>query len=294
MLESNMSFTVNADAVVYSMLDGEIKARIFSRKNPAKRRLYEEKGIMNSSSSITRFMAKHSNFFGNPKLIHSDGSNFFGSKVSLSYLSGTSDYNERLKSRMQVEYDLAEEELKGVDSFLRDLILLKASPDICTIVEDTKDYKDSIENVWRANEERIMNHIYETLGYVPQNPGTVNTYIMYPNFDIHRSCQQTSNSTSFWLGYKYRNVEKEGLDSAQEISKAIRRDQKYFEGVPVDSKRRKMYSKYGFEKLDSQKIAKLFREKKAITPYEFLEFDFRNKSLVYKTKYLVRDEDFSK
>lgn len=372
MLESNMSFSVNGNAVVCNMLDGEIKARMSSRKDPAKRKMYRDRGIIDSSSSITKFMVKHSNFIGNPKLIHSDGSNFFGSIIPLSHLSDTPEYKERLKSRMRVEYELTDEELKGVERFLHDLTKLDTLPDIQEIVSDTKGYKASIELVWKENEQSIMTHIYNTLGYIPQNMGKVNTYIMYPSFDTHRSCQQTPNSTSlffgkrqendpnkiisylahqaihqpalpykptmtkkqkerfhafikfladkdvynyltgksyldivtqdenaeamsevypFWLGYKYRNMDKEGRDPVVAIRKAIQRDKSYFDSLPENSKKKKLYAGYEFEKLDPEKIANLFRERSYITPYQFAELDFDNKALVYKNRYVSRSDD---
>lgn len=372
MLESNMSFSVNGNAVVFNMLDGEIKARVSSRRDPARRKMYREKGIIDSSSSITKFMVKHSNFIGNPKLIHPDGSNFFGSIIPLSHLSNTPEYEERLKSRMKVEYDFPDEELKGVERFLHDLIKLDTLPDIQAIISDTKGYKASIERVWKENEQRIMAHMYDTLGYVPQNMGKVDTYIMYPSFDTHRSCQQTQTSTSlffgkrqendpnkiisylahqaihqpalpykptmtkkqkerfhafikfladkdvynhltgksyldiitqdenaevmaevypFWLGYKFRNIDKEGRDPVVAVRKAIQRDKAYFDSLPENSKKKKLYASYAFEKLDPEKIVNLFMERKNITPYQFAELDFDNKGLVYKNRFLSRNDD---
>lgn len=44
-----------------------------------------------------------------------------------------------------------------------------------------------------------MKHIKTVLGYEPEVVGNVNTYIMYPNFDTHRSCQLTDkNIHVFW------------------------------------------------------------------------------------------------
>ena len=47
-----------------------------------------------------------------------------------------------------------------------------------------------------------------------------------------------------------------------------------------NSRKKKLYSTYNFEKLDPTKISKLFREKRGITPYEFAKLDFENRSLV--------------
>ena len=90
----------------------------------------------------------------------------------------------------------------------------------------------------------------------------------------------------FWLGYRYRNSDKEGLDPAEEIEKAINRDKEYFEKLPINSKKRKLYENYEFEKLDPEKIAKFFKAKRAITPYEFAKLDFEDKQNIYQDRYL--------
>ena len=90
----------------------------------------------------------------------------------------------------------------------------------------------------------------------------------------------------FWLGYRYRNADKEGIDSVKQIEEAIHRDKTYFDSLPENSKVRKFYSNYNFDKLDPRRISLLFREKRGITPYQFAKLDFSKKELVYKEKEL--------
>jgi len=366
MSKSNMNFAVNGNAVVCNIIDGEIRARIATRNNPEKKSQYKKLGIIDSSSAITRFMHRYPNVFGSRKLIHSDGSNFFGGIVPLASLEGTPNYNEKLKSRMEYEYDLTPEELLGMDDFINGLHNLSSEPEIREIVNETVEYKNSIERVWKSNESSIMQYINGVLGYEPEKVGRVNTYIMYPNFDTHRSCQLSGNKTClffgksgqtdsnkilaylthqavhqpmlpykssmtgaekekfhafikfltdkdvynqlsgrsyldivtqgenaevmakvypFWLGYRYRNSDKEGLSPEEEISKAIQRDKAYFDALPVNSKKRKLYAGYEFSKLDPSKIAKFFKAKRGITPYEFAKLDFSNRRDIYQDRY---------
>ena len=84
----------------------------------------------------------------------------------------------------------------------------------------------------------------------------------------------------FWLGYRYRNADRQGLNAEEEVAKAIQRDKTYFESLPETSRKRKLYSTYEFDKLDPKKISVLFRERRGITPYEFAKLDFDNRSLV--------------
>ncbi len=368
MTKPNMSFAVNDDAVVCNLISGEYRARLSSRNNPEKRELYRNRRVMDSSPAITRFIQNHQRVFSNRKLIHSDGTNFFGEIVPLSSLAGTESHKEMLKSRLKYEYDLTDEELPEMDSFIDDLYRLNQEPEIKNIVNETKSYKNSIERIWRLNETAVMGHIKSVLGtYEPESLGKVSTYIMYPNFDTHRSYQLTGNKTflffaksgesnpnkiiaslahqaihqpmlpykpsmtkkekeefhafikfltdkdiynqfsgnsyldivtqgenpevmgrvyPFWLGYRYRNSDKEGLDPAEEIEKAINRDKEYFEKLPINSKKRKLYENYEFEKLDPEKIAKFFKAKRAITPYEFAKLDFEDKQNIYQDRYL--------
>lgn len=370
MNKSNMNFAVDGTAVAYNMLDGEIRARIATRNNPQKKALYREKGVIDSSPAITRFMVKYPNVFGNKKLIHADGSNFFGGILSLSPLAGTSSQRDMLKNRMKYEYNLSDNELQGMDGFFEDLNSLKDSPEIQEIVGKTVSYKNYIKNVWESHESEIMEHIKLVLGYEPEVVGSVNTYVMYPNFDTHRSCQLTDKKIymyfgktakkdetyeakvasalahqavhqpmlpykqfmtkteketfhafikyltdkdiynmmsgrsyldintqnenhelmakmyPFWLGYRYRNVDREGLNPVTEVKKAIARDKDYFDSLPQNSKKKQLMSTYNFEKLDAEKIVNLFKGKRAMTPYEFAKLDLADRALVYKGRYV--------
>ena len=93
----------------------------------------------------------------------------------------------------------------------------------------------------------------------------------------------------FWLGYLYRNASRDGLNPQEEIRKAIERDKEYFSKLPAGSKRKKLFSTYNFDKIDPAKVANFFKERRAITPYEFADIDFTDTTLVYKDKYLVED-----
>ena len=93
----------------------------------------------------------------------------------------------------------------------------------------------------------------------------------------------------FWLGYRYRNADKEGLNSVIEVKKAITRDKEYFDSLLENSKKKKAFSVYNFEKLDAEKIAKLFKDRRAITPYEFAKLSIEDKSLVYKGRYVSEE-----
>lgn len=183
MSKSNMNFAVNENAVVCNIIDGEIRARIATRNNPQKKKQYVERGIIESSDAITRFMHKHPKVFGNRKLIHSDGSNFFGGIVPIASLSETPSYKDMIKSRMEYEYELTDEELSGIDEFIDDLNELRQDPEVKNIVQATAQYKNSIERIWKSSEKAIMSYVTAILGYEPENVGKVSTYIMYPNFD---------------------------------------------------------------------------------------------------------------
>jgi len=95
----------------------------------------------------------------------------------------------------------------------------------------------------------------------------------------------------YFLGYRYRNASKDGLDSAEEIRKAIARDKAYFDTLAPRSKKRKLFETYEFDKLDPKKIAAYFRERRAIKPYDFAMINFDDKTPVYKSRYLARDEE---
>ena len=362
----NMNFTVNKNAVVCNMLNGEIQGRMKSRNNPTLKQAYRERGIIDSTPAITKFILNHPKVFGNEKLIHRDGSNFFEGILPVYSSPVSTSSRETLRSRMRYEYDLTDSEVSSMDRFFDDFQTLADAPEIQKIVSDTEDYKNSIEEAWQTSSPSIMRYIKDILGYEPENKGTVSTFIMYPTFDVHR-CSQDSNKTNvffarrkdndigkilsylthqvvhevmipykasmtkaekqdyhafikfltdkdvycqlsgksylenitqeedpvvmgkiypFWLGYRYRNADKEGLDPVEQISEAIQRDKAYFDELPENSKKRKFYSRYNFDKLDPVKIAMLFREKRGITPYQFAKTDFSRTDLVYQERFV--------
>jgi hypothetical protein len=361
-----MNFKVDPDALALNLIDGEIRGRMATRNNPAKRADYIKLGIINSSSSINEFMRNYPQVFGNPKFIHSDGSNFFEEIMPIVTTSKEPQYNQ-IKSRMKYGCDLSEDELSQMDGFITDLYGLKDEPEIQNMVSKTETYKRSIERAWKLNENIIMKHIYRVLDYVPEKSGKVDTYVVYPNFNTHRSYQSTDNKTSlffgkhgekdlrkilanlshqrvhqpmlpykktmtreekeefhafikfltdkdiyhelsggsyleittpkenpevmgkiypFWLGYRYRNAKKEGLDPVEEIKKAIERDKTYYDSMPDNSSQKALYAHYEFDKLSPEKIVAFFRERKGIDPYQFAKLDFDNKEAVYKPAYL--------
>ena len=361
-----MNFTVNKNAVVCNMLNGEIQGRMKSRNNPALKQAYRERGIIDSTPAITRFILSHPKVFGNEKLIHRDGTNFFEGILPIYSNPVSSSRRETLRSRMRYEYDLTDSEMHGMERFFDDFQTLADTPEIQKIVSDTEDYKDSIEEAWKASSPSIMKYVKDVIGFEPEHTGKVSTFIMYPTFDVHR-CAQEKNGTNvffarrkdndigkilaylthqvvhesmlpykssmtkaqkedyhafikfltdkdvysqlsgksyldnvtqsenpeimgkvypFWLGYRYRNADREGLDPVKQIRAAIQRDKAYFDELPENSKKRKLYSSYEFEKLDPAKIAILFREKRGITPYQFAKMDFNKKELVYQDKYI--------
>lgn len=358
----SMNFTVDKNAVVCNMLNGEIQGRMKSRKNPTLKQAYRESGIIDSTPAITSFIVSHPRIFGNEKLIHRDGSNFFEGILPLYSSQSGASCKESLKTRIAVQYDLTDAEMQGMDTFLDDFQTLADLPEIQKIVSDTEDYKKSIEEAWNASAPSIMKYVTDVLGYEPEITSKVNAYIMYPTFDIHR-CSQENNRTSlffarrkdnnihkilsylahqavhqpmlpykssmtkqekevyhafikfltdkdvysqlsgksyldivtqdenpeamgkvypFWLGYRYRK----DSNAVEEIKNAIQRDKEYYEQLPQNSKKRKLYSTYEFEKLDPEKIANLFKERRGITPYQFAKIDFSKKELVYTEKAL--------
>lgn len=366
---SNMRFEVNSDAIISGIINGEIQARMCCKaKNPndseeykKELRKYKDAGIVNSTPSVVNFMKTHPSVFRNPKLISYQNGNIFEEMITLAPLSGDSEYDKKLKNRMTIGHDLTTEEMEGMDEFLKDFHSLENEPDVKVIIGETKEYRKSIERLWRRNERDIMQHIKSILGYMPETVGNVHTYVMYPNYDTHRSCQLSGDNTSlflgkrgnnveekilahlahqavhqpmlpykismssqdkekfhafikfltdkeifskysgesglriitprenhtlmgkiypYWLGYRFRNARKQGLEPAQEIEKVIQADAAYYESLPEGSKQKNAYKSYEFNKLDSQKIASFFRYKKGITPYEFIKIDFNNRDAV--------------
>jgi len=85
----------------------------------------------------------------------------------------------------------------------------------------------------------------------------------------------------YWLGYLHRKDE----FPEQEIAEDIRRDKEVFDRLKPNSRKRKLYEDYHFEKLSPEKIAKFFRYRKGILPYEFVDIDF-NYTNVYHDEYI--------
>ena len=366
---SNMSFEVNSDAIISGIINGEIQARMCCKaKNPndsanyrKELQKFKDAGIVNSTPSVVAFMKTHPSVFKNPKLVSYQNGNIFEEMITLAPLGKTGEYDEKLKTRMTIGHDLTTEEMEGMDGFLQDFHSLENEPDVKAIIGETREYRKSIERLWKRNERDILAHVHSILGYVPEKQGTVNAYIMYPNYDTHRSCQASGSKTSFflgkrgegtenvilahlahqavhqpmlpyklsmsssekekfhgfikfltdkeiystlsgesglrittpkenhtlmgkiypyWLGYRFRNARKQGLEPAEEIEKRIAEDRAYFEALPAGSKQRKAYAAYEFDKLDAGKIADFFRYKKGMTPYEFVKLDFDNRDAV--------------
>ena len=372
MTKTNINFAVDKMAVLCNIMDAEIKARLDSKKNPDRKKRYKELGVIETTPAVSIFMHKHPNVFGNKKFIKSKGSNIFEEILPISSDYGKEIYKKEALRILEYTYELDENEKKDIDSFLEDFWQLSENQEIKNIISATNEYKDSIEEIWKANESVVMDSVIGVLGYKPETVGTVCTYIMYPNFNIHRTCQSKSNQTNlffgkikeqstnkivaylahqvfhqpmlpykttmtkkqkeefhgfikfltdkdvynkltgksylaiatqnenpevmakiypYWLGYRYRNADREGLEPVKEICKAIERDKKYFDKIPKNNKARKLYEGYEFDKYDPLKIASLFREKKAITPYEFAKIDFDNKTNIYRNEFLPKGDE---
>ena len=141
-----MNFTVNKNAVVCNMLNGEIQGRMKTRNNPALKQAYREKGIIDSSPAITSFIRNHRRVFGNEKLIKRDGSNFFEGILPVYSKPISEASRETLRSRMIYEYNLTDSEVARMEKFFDDFQTLADAPEIQKIVSDTEDYKNSIED----------------------------------------------------------------------------------------------------------------------------------------------------
>lgn len=205
--KSNMSFKVDGNVVAWNLLDGEVRARMATRNHPEKKKQLIESGVIGSSSEITDFILKHPEVFGSKKFIHSDGTNFFGEIVPMAPVY-TGEDSEGLKTRMIFGCDLSEKEAARMGGFIKDLQGLKEKPEIKQIVSQTEAYKDSIQRAWELNERQIMSHIYGILGYVPES-GQVDTYIVFPNFNTHRTYQNSNTRTSLFFGKpNERNINK--------------------------------------------------------------------------------------
>lgn len=90
----------------------------------------------------------------------------------------------------------------------------------------------------------------------------------------------------YWLGYRYRNADKQSLNPIEEIRKAITRDQQYYESLPAS--RQVLFQAYEFEKLSPEKIAGFFRDKRGYTPYQFAEIDFSDRNRLLKAQYVEK------
>lgn len=367
-MEARINFAVDKMSVLCNIMDGEIKARMDSKNNPERKRRYREMGIIDTAVSITRFMHNHPNIFGNKKFIKIK-TNIFEEILPISSDYGKYIYLKEAGRILEYTYDLTEKEKKDINLFLLDFWKLSEDKEIKKIIHATNVYKNSIEQIWKQNEEFVLTYIKNILGYEPKTIGTVCTYIMYPNFNIHRTCLAKVNQTNlffgkmkeknpnkivaylahqvvhqpmlpyktsmtkkqkeefhafikfltdkevyykltgksildivtqnenpevmakiypYWLGYRYRNADKEGKDSVKEIIKAIQRDKRYYDRLLETSKKKQLYKMYEFDKLDPLKIATFFKEKKGITPYQFAKINFDNKENVYKKEVLSK------
>ena len=96
----NLNFTVDKNAVVCNMLNGEIQGR-----------------MIDSTPAITEFILSHPRVFGNEKLIHRDGSNFLEGILPVYSNPVSSSRREALRSRMRYEYDLTDSEMHSMERF---------------------------------------------------------------------------------------------------------------------------------------------------------------------------------
>lgn len=88
----------------------------------------------------------------------------------------------------------------------------------------------------------------------------------------------------YWLGYRYRNADRQAKNPVEEIRRAIARDQQYYESLPENKKA--LFQAYEFEKLSPEKISEFFKDKRGYTPYQFAEIDFDDRTKVYKGKFI--------
>lgn len=348
MTNSNMHFAVDKNAVTSGIISMQLKSEIAGKYFPA----------------VTKFMSKYPSVC---EKTHKDGTNIFDELVPLSTLPDMAAHKDMIRSRMIYEYDIDEEVLPEMDKFVADFYALQQAPEIKKVVDSTVSYKNTIERLWRLYEAPIMKNVKGILGYEPENIGKVNTYIMYPMVDTHRTYQVSQGRTSlffgkakekdrnkilsylthqavhqpmlpykpwmtkdkkqefhafikfltdketytmlsgksyldivtpgekhdvmakvypYWLGYRYRNVDKQGLNPVEEIRKAISRDQEYFKSLPAS--RQAVFQAYEFEKLSPEKIAEFFRDKRGYTPYKFAEIDFNDRNRLLKGQFVEK------
>lgn len=192
---SNIKFDVSPDAVLAGLMNGEVQAiessRVRARRDKSKfqetLKRYEDLGVFNAVPSISEFRRTHPSVFRNPKLVNSQG-NIFEDYMAIAPLSGTSGYEEKLKSRMTIGRDVSEEEIEKMGTFFTEYQALVQKPDVQEKIEETKQYRRAIERVWKSKGKDVIKHIEDILGYEPETVGKEShVYIMYPNYNIHRS-----------------------------------------------------------------------------------------------------------
>ena len=357
-MDNYIKFTVDSNAIVENLLNGEIMARVKSRGDKQKRREYKEYGIINSTKAIRDFIKKYGKKMVEYNFISDSGDNIFGELLPISSKIGSPEYEASLNDRLTYLYSLPEDRIDDTKGFFLDMEKLSEDSDIQDIARQTEKYKNSIERNWKLHEPDIMTHIFGILGQKPKKIGKVEAFIMYPNFDTHRSYQANQEDTylfygkrngkdsyktlahlahqvvhrpmfpykasmtqkdkerfhafikfltdkeiysflsgkspleittvkenprimgmvyPYWLGYKYRKDK----NAKQKIAEEISRDAAYFQGLKRSSKKFELYKYYNFERLSPFRIAEFFKDKKYMTPYEFVEIDFDNKSQVY-------------
>ena len=93
----------------------------------------------------------------------------------------------------------------------------------------------------------------------------------------------------YWLGYRYRNADKQGLNPASEIRKAIGRDTEYYRSLPPE--KQALFQAYEFEKLSPEKIAAFFKDKRGYTPYQLASLDLSDRSNVLQAQYVDRKQN---
>lgn len=346
MTNSNMNFAVNKNAVTSGIISMKMRSQIDGKHFP----------------EITRFMEKYPSVC---EKSHKDGTNIFDELVPISTLPNMAEHTSMIRSRMIYEYDIDEERLPEMKAFVEDFYALQQTPEIKKVVDSTLSYKNTLERLWRLYEAPILKNVTSILGYVPENIGKVNAYIMYPIVDTHRTYQVSAGKTSlffgkarekdrnkilaflahqavhqpmlpykpsmtrtekeefhafvkfladketytalsgksyldiitpgenhevmakvypYWLGYRYRNADKQGGNPVEQIRKAISRDREYYEGLSPEEQA--AFSCYEFEKLSPEKIAAFFRDKRGYTPYQFAKIDFSDRNRLYKAQYV--------
>lgn len=88
----------------------------------------------------------------------------------------------------------------------------------------------------------------------------------------------------YWLGYRYRNADRQGLNPADEIRKVIGRDAEYYRSLPP--KKQALFSAYEFDKLSPEKIAAFFKDKRGYTPYQLASLNLSDRSKVFQSQFV--------